>query len=132
MHKKTKGSIAELATALQLTKEGFTISFPFGENQRYDLVAERSGKFLRIQVKYSTPKNGTLRVNCQSSNNWSVRSYTSEDIDLIAVYDGLKGDIYFVESSKLKKNRILLRLQPTKNKQDKLIRYAKEFNKIRF
>lgn len=130
MHKKTKGSIAELAVAQILMKEGFVVSFPFGENQRYDVVAERSGRFWRIQVKYSTPKNETLRVNCRSSNNWSVRKYTSDEIDLIAVYDGRGGDVYFIECTDLKDNMITLRLEPTKNNQEKLIHYAGEFTRF--
>ena len=74
MHKKTKGSIAELAVAAELVKEGWHILVPYGENTRYDLVAEKDGRFVRIQVKYVTPKDGKLYVNCCSSNNWSVLS----------------------------------------------------------
>jgi Holliday junction resolvase-like predicted endonuclease len=132
MHKKTKGSIAELAVAQRLMKEGFAISFPFGENQRYDLIAERNGRFWRIQVKYSTPKNETLRVNCRSSNNWSVKKYTSDEIDLIAIYDGHGGEVYFVECSDFKDNMLTLRLQPTKNNQEKLIHHAGEFASFPF
>ncbi len=87
MHKKTKGSIAELAVAAHLMSDGWRVLLPYGENTRYDLVAEKDGKFMRVQVKYVTPKNGKLYVNCRSSNNWSVLPYTAQEIDLIAVYN---------------------------------------------
>ena len=69
MHKKTKGAIGELAVAAKLLKEGWNVLFPFGENNRYDLVGEKDGKFLKVQVKYVSPLNGALTVSCKSSNN---------------------------------------------------------------
>ena len=64
MHKKTKGSVAELFVAARLMNEGWRVLVPYGENTRYDLVGERDGKFVRIQVKYVHPKRGALYVNC--------------------------------------------------------------------
>ena len=127
MHKKTKGSIAEMAVAYRLLKMGWNILFPFGENNRYDLVAERNGKFVKVQVKYVTPRNGTLDVNCKSSNNWSVDKYTAKQIDFIAAYNSNSGEIYFVSSAKLNSSRIKLRMKPTKNKQRISINKAKDF-----
>ena len=49
---KTKGEIAETFVLANLIKEGFTVSLPYGENSRYDLVIETSKGFKRIQVKY--------------------------------------------------------------------------------
>ena len=87
MHKKTKGAIAEAAVATHLLSHGWNVLFPFGENHRYDLVAERNSRFIKIQVKYVTPKNGGLEVNCKSSNNWSVNKYTARQVDFIAAYN---------------------------------------------
>ena len=131
MHKKTKGSIAESAVATQLMKEGWHVLVPYGENTRYDLVAERDGRFLRIQVKYVTPNNGALYVNCQSSNNWSVLPYTAKEIDLIAVYDAVSGQVYYVPICSIRKSAMLLRLDPTKNNQKAKVRFAKDFSVLR-
>ena len=127
MHKKTKGVIAELSVAAKLLKGGWNVLFPFGENNRYDLVGEKNGKFLKVQVKYVTPSNGALRISCKSSNNWSVNKYTSKEIDFIAAYDSVSGDIYFVPSSKFKSSAIALRLDEARNKQKISINKAKEF-----
>ena len=131
MHKKTKGSVAELAVATRLMKEGWRVSFPYGENARYDLVAEREGRFVRIQVKYTTPKSGVLPVNCCSSNNWSVLQYTPEEIDIVAVYNSQDERIYFVPVTQLPKGHMKLRLDPPKNSQKVKVRYARDFGELR-
>lgn len=127
MHKKTKGSIAEMIVASRLMEKGWHVLFPFGENSRYDLVAEKDGEFLRIQVKYVTPRNGALEVNCRSSNNWSVDRYTKNQVDFIAAYNPKNKQVYFIPSSKFNANRITLRIEPSKNKQKINIKHAEEF-----
>ena len=126
MHKKRKGSIAELAVATRLMKEGWNVLVPYGENTRYDLVAERGDRFLRIQVKYSTPKDGRLYVNCRSSNNWSILPYTAKEIDVIAIYNVRDESISFVPVAKMRKSAMYLRLDPTKTNQRLRVRFAKE------
>ena len=131
MHKKRKGSIAELAVATRLMREGWNVLVPYGENTRYDLVAEKDGRFVRIQVKYVTPKDGKLYVNCQSSNNWAVLPYTAKEIDLIAAYDSSNGSVYYVPVAAMRKSAMVLRLDPTKNNQKAKVRFAKEFCELR-
>ena len=131
MHKKRKGSIAELAVATRLMKEEWHVLIPYGENTRYDLVAERDGKFVRIQVKYVTPKNGVLHVNCRSSNNWSILPYTAKEIDAIAIYESRTEAVYFVPIGSMRKSAMVLRLDPTRNRQKARVRFAKEFCELR-
>lgn len=128
MHKKTKGSIAEMVVAAKLMEKEWKVLFPFGENCRYDLVAEKDGKFVRVQVKYVTPRNGALDVGCKSSNNWNVDKYTAEQVDFIAVYDSQNKDVYFVPSSKFNSSSIILRLSKTKNNQRVGIKKAENFS----
>ena len=131
MHNKTKGSVAELAVAARLMQDGWRVLLPYGENTRYDLVAERDGRFLRVQVKYVTPKEGKLTVNCRSSNNWSVLPYTAAEIDVIAVYEAAGGAVYYVPVSRIRKNEMILRLAPTKNRQRSRVRFAADFSTLR-
>ena len=127
MHTKRKGSIAELAVAAALIKNSWHVLMPYGENTRYDLVAERDGRFVRIQVKYVTPKDGKLKVNCRSSNNWSTLSYTAREIDVIAAYDASSAAIYYVPVASIRKAEMNLRLAPTKNNQKAKVRFAEQF-----
>jgi len=131
MHKKEKGAIGELAVAAQLVRDGWQILFPYGENSRYDLVIERNGIFKRIQVKYSTPKNGVLRINCRSSNNWSVLPYTADQIDLYAVYDPIHREVFFIPVEETNKNLLNLRIENSKNGQRVGLRFAKDYREIK-
>lgn len=131
MHKKEKGVIGELAVAAHLAREGWQVLFPYGENCRYDLVIERNGIFKRVQVKYSTPKNGALRINCRSSNNWSVLPYTAEQIDMYAVYDSEHKDIFFIPIQETNTSVMNLRIAESKNNQQTNIRFAKDYREIK-
>ena len=130
MHTKTKGKIAEMMISAKLMELGWKVLLPFGENNRYDLVAEKEGKFIRIQVKYVTPTKGILDINCKSSNNWSILRYTPNEIDFIAVFDSVNHNIYFISVSKLNLSSIKLRLDPPKNNQRRKIKYAKDFENL--
>lgn len=130
MHIKTKGYIAELYVTARLIEDGWKVLNPIGENNRYDLVVEKKGKFIRIQVKYVTPKDGTLSVNCRSSNNWSVLHYSPEEIDVIAVFDAKNKLIYYIPVSEINRSLFKLRISPTKNKQKMKIHSAENYSKL--
>ncbi|MFH1046749.1 MAG: group I intron-associated PD-(D/E)XK endonuclease [Patescibacteria group bacterium] len=131
-NKKRCGDVAELQVASHLTKEGWQVLFPYGEYCRYDIVAEKHGRFIKVQVKYVTPKNGTLTINCKSSNNWSVKPYTKEEIDCIVAYDSLSEEIYFIDVKDIKKSELRLRLGPTRNNQKVGVRLADDYKNIPF
>jgi hypothetical protein len=127
MHIKTKGYVAELYVTARLIEDGWRVLNPVGENNRYDLVAEKKGRFIRIQVKYVTPKDGTLSVNCRSSNNWSVLHYSPEEIDVIAAFDAKDKSIYYIPVSEINHSLFKLRINPTRNKQKAKVHLAKDF-----
>mgnify|MGYP001291321766 CR=1 FL=1 len=127
MHTKQKGDIGQLIVATDLTRRGWNIAFPYGENIKYDLIAEKNGICRRVQVKAVTPKNGALRVNCRSSNNWSVRSYKPNDFEVLAAVDLKNQNVYFIPSDRIKKNLMNLRLSPAKNEQKININFAEDF-----
>lgn len=122
-----KGDIAELRVASHLIHHGWTVSLPVGARSRYDLVAERNGKFLRIQVKFVTPKKGGIDINCRSSNNWSVLHYSEKEIDTIAAFDGKTEQIYFIPVTKINYSSFKIRYDEPKNGQSRGIHLANEF-----
>ena len=117
IHIKTKSCIAEMYVVARLIGDGWKILNPIGENNRHDLIAERKGKFIIIQVKYVTPNNGVLNVNCRSNNNWSVLHYSSEEIDVIAVFNSENKSIYYIPVLDINHSLFKLRIKPAKNKQ---------------
>ena len=131
LSKKTKGVIAELAVAKRFMQDGYKVLFPYGENHQYDLVAEKAGRFIRVQVKYATPRKGALEINCRSSNNWSVLHYTQKDIDLIAAYNASNERIYFIPVKEINHSLFILRLEPSKNNQKSKIHLAEHFSELK-
>lgn len=58
MNSKRKGEISEAVVISELLKRNLTVSVPFGENARYDLVVDDDGDFERVQCKTGSLKNG--------------------------------------------------------------------------
>jgi hypothetical protein len=48
---KVAGDITEAVVLAEFLRAGFPVCVPFGDNQRYDLVVEAGGRFLRVQCK---------------------------------------------------------------------------------
>ena len=48
MNTKTKGNIGEAIILAEFVKRGIQVSIPFGDNARYDLIAEFNGKLNKI------------------------------------------------------------------------------------
>lgn len=71
MNSKMKGNIAEAVALSEFTKRNIQVSIPFGDNARYDLIAEFSDKLNRIQVKYcdSFSENESAICICESKRN---------------------------------------------------------------
>jgi Holliday junction resolvase-like predicted endonuclease len=125
---KLKGDIAEAFVTYTLREKGFNVLIPWGEDARYDLVSEKNGVFKRIQVKYVTPKDGTLLVSFRSSNNYSIIHYSSKDVDIIAAYSSEQKKVYFIPlGSVSNRHSCKLRLTPTKNKQKKFVIPASKY-----
>lgn len=125
---KQKGDIAEAFVTYLLKQNGFNVLIPWGEDNRYDLVSEKNGVFKRIQVKYASPKDGTVEVRIRSCNNYNVIHYSPKDIDIIAVYSSKQNKVYFLSLRNIKNRSICkLRLSPNKNNQKKFIVMASEY-----
>lgn len=128
--KKAQGSIGEAMVMSEALRRGYQVALPFGEDWRYDLIVLRKGKLDRVQCKYTCSNGDIVTVRCRSLNNWNTIIYCQNDIDWLAVYDLTTDRCYFIPSTMLgDKGRasINLRLTPTKNKQKKLILWAKDF-----
>ena len=54
---KQKGNLTELQCITAFYENGYAVSIPYGENSRYDFIADIYGKLIRIQVKTSSIKD---------------------------------------------------------------------------
>ncbi len=131
---KRKGDCAELMVAADLSRRGHRVALPFGEDWDYDLIVEREGRLERVQVKFATGNGSVVPVRCRSHSltNGKVRSvkrYTSETIDWLAVYDPTSDRCFYIPAAVLGEGRNMLhiRLVPARNGQQAGIHFADDY-----
>lgn len=141
LHSKNKGNLTEMQCMAAFMAENCGVSIPFGDNSKYDFIADVGGQLLKIQVKTASPSKKaenavsfscrSTHLNCKGVQN--VR-YTKEEIDYFATY--YQGQCYLVPVSECSAEKTL-RFQPPKNGQQNKITYAyeyalhKQLNKLR-
>ena len=126
---KTKGDASEMRVILALVEAGYAISLPFGENHRYDLIADDGSRLLRVQVKTGRLRGGVIKYSCSSSHahrGGYRRSYFGE-VELLAVYCPDTRKVYLLPESQFVATQSHMRVQPPKNNIKKGIRWAQHF-----
>lgn len=129
---KQKGNLTELQCLTALYEQGCHVSLPYGENSRYDMIADVNGKLLKIQVKTSSLKNkddeNVIEFSCRStrvnSQGCVSNRYTEEEIDFFATF--WKGKCYLVPVNECSVTKAL-RFAPPKNGQIKGITFAVDY-----
>ncbi len=124
---KQKGDTAEAYLAYTLKQNGFNVLIPWGEDVRYDLVSEKNGIFKRIQVKHIKPRNGVLEVRFRSCNNHKVIHYSSNEVDIVAIYNEEGKKVYFIPLADAGRKGYKLRLTPAKNNQKKFVTLSTKY-----
>ena len=123
MNSKNKGNIGEAIALAEFTKRQIQVAIPFGDNARYDLIAEFNGKLNKIQVKYcgQITENNSFICPCVSSTNHTTNKYLStyeNDVDYMAFYLAAIDKLLLVPIEQLEgKKTITFRLEPPKNSQ---------------
>ena len=129
---KSKGDMSELRVAIALTNAGYAVSKPFGENQRYDLIADDGDRLHRVQVKTGRVRRGVVKFSCSSTHghrrtgNLATRPYTGQ-IEFLAVYCPDSGKVYVIPEAELTRSAINLRLVAPRNNMAKTIRWASRY-----
>ena len=107
------GTDGELAVAAKMAQLGYNISFPIGSTP-YDLIAEKDGGCIRVQVKSASfRKKGSYKVNL-SRGRLNKGFYDKSMCDVIVAYvpysrdyEGIHEDGFYVitvkEIQRLKK-----------------------------
>lgn len=133
MNSKTKGQISEARALYEFQKYGIPVCIPWGDNERYDLIAEFNGKFNRIQVKtVNEEQNGSLCCYTRSSTNHTTNKNLSTyegQVDYFVFVNHTYDLIAIVPIEEIgKAQQIRLRLIPPANGQNKGIRYFSDFS----
>lgn len=127
--------MSEAVILAEFLKAGFPVLLPFGDNQRYDMVIEVSGRFLGVQCKTAFRAGGDgscIRFNAHSGGFGPGDSVTSRsqpyrgEADLFAVYSPETNQAYVLAVDECPVTDVWLRLTPTRNGQQLRIRWAEE------
>ncbi len=133
MHeKKEKGDVGVAFTIARLTELGWSVCIPLKEHASYDLIAEKGGECMTIQVRYTSPKNGALKVKLKNSWADSHGNHTKnrkvEDFDVLAIFCPTSKTVFFLQGQDFENStQVNLRLSKTKNNQAKNVRMAEDF-----
>lgn len=124
---RTQGIV--LATFLRMGK---VVLLPFGDNQRYDLVIDEGGTFLRIQCKTARLVSGGDAIKFETASSYvhrgGIKKHYRGEADYFAVYSPDTGKVYLLSVNDVGKAGCMLRLKPTTaNRQQKGIRWAKDY-----
>ena len=127
-HPKDVGERSEACVLASLLKGGKVVLQLFGDNQRYDLVVDEAGKFVRIQVKTGRIKNGavTFQPGSRAGGKGKRLGYAGQ-ADIFAVYCPDNDSVYLVPVEDVGMNLASLRISPPKDGRTKTIRWAKDY-----
>lgn len=133
MNSKTKGQLSEARALYEFQKYHIPVCLPWGDNERYDMIAEFDGKFNRIQVKTSNEEeNGAVCCWARSSTNHTTNKNLSSyegQVDYFVFVNQTYDLIALVPIEELEgKKSIRLRLTPPANGQTKGIRYFSDYS----
>ena len=131
---KKLGNLTELQCMTYLYGLGYSISIPFGNADKYDLILDIDGKLYKIQVKHSSEyidSNGEveyIKFKCtwQSHNTtgYSRNKYQENEVDFFATF--YNGQCYLVPVSECSIEK-RLRIKPPKNNQQKGISFLEDY-----
>ncbi len=95
---KHRGEWTELIFMSRVTERGFNATKPWGDSARYDVAVERSGHFLRVQVKSTiSHKLDGYIVTIKSRTQ---QNYTCHQVDFFAIYV-IPEDIWYILPAKI-------------------------------
>lgn len=114
----------------ELVRRGYSVLVPFGVNQRYDVVLDQGGRFLRAQCKTGRLRNGVVLFPARSirsnMNKTLIRDYIG-DVEIFLVYCPETDRIYSVPVEDATTTTCTLRVDPTRNGQQRMVRWARDY-----
>jgi len=131
---KAIGEHSEAIIIAKLLEVGYGVLTPFGDNLRYDLIIEDADDNLhRIRCKtgWMDEEKTVIKFATASSYNHTMqnkgwKNYRGQ-IEYFTVYCPVNRGIYLIPIEHTAGTQMSLRLEPTKNKQEKNVRWAKDY-----
>ena len=136
--KKQLGELSQAHITARLLEVGYIVLSPYGDGSRYDLVIEDTeGKFWRVQCKTAWMEDegasiqfAATSLRSRSTNGkvtYSRAAYVGQ-VDYFAVYSHELHKTYLIPASHIgNATRMRLRVSPSKNNQERGVKWAKEY-----
>lgn len=110
---KTRGDETESKALHELIAAGYTVSVPFGDNEKYDLIVDDAGELYRIQCKTAWQNSdSTIRFNTHSQTTrdgeYHERTYDG-DVDAFLVRNPEDGSLYWIDIDDASEQKMALR-----------------------
>jgi hypothetical protein len=132
---KAIGERSQAHIIARLLDVGYNVLMPYGDNTRYDVVIEDAdGQFLRVQCKTGRSNGEYIEVAPASlyyhtragRTTHGSKSYHGQ-VDYFAVFCPETRGVYLIPVDHAGVSQMSLRLVPTKNKQEKNVRWAQDY-----
>lgn len=126
---KKKGNLTEMQCMAAFMAQNCGVNIPYGDNSKYDFIADVDGHLLKIQAKTSSLKDeNAIKFSCRSThvNCSGVKNikYNESEIDYFATYWNNKCYLIPVAECSVEK---VLRFAPPKSGQLKGITFAVDY-----
>jgi hypothetical protein len=124
------GSTTEAIVLSAYLRSGFQVSVPFSKLAAYDLIVDTGKRLLKVQAKTAWIRAGCMNYHSRRRVGGSYndrRAYEDGEIDYFAVYCPQTNSLFVIPAEGHGKAG-MLRIEPTKNNQKKMVKWAKDFS----
>ncbi|MCY7347084.1 MAG: hypothetical protein LH614_12785 [Pyrinomonadaceae bacterium] len=127
-----KGTLGEAAVCKDLLRLGYNVFLEFGNHSKVDLIVlDENFNTIKIQIKAVNSENESVSVysvkTCLNPKYNSI--YTTEQVDVFAVYVIDKDLVFYVSAKEILQNgkSSKFRFSSSKNGQKKFVRFVEEY-----
>lgn len=135
MDTKQIGNLTELQCITRFYELGYSVSIPYGDSNKYDMILDCNGKLYRLQCKHANIimendkiSHIKIKTSWQSgytkTSQYHTNKYTDKDIDYFVTF--FQGKNYLIPVNQCSTEKIL-RILPTKNGQTKGVSFLKDY-----
>jgi hypothetical protein len=112
---KDVGDRTEAKVVHELIAAGYSVSIPFGDNDKYDIIVDVVGSLFRVQCKTAWQnKPGTIRFNTHSQTTRDGEYFEEnyeEAVDAFLVHYPGNGKLYWVDIEDATTQKMELRFE---------------------
>jgi hypothetical protein len=122
-----RGNAAEAAVLTAFVRADLHVYVPFGEGSPCDLLVERGDELFRVQVKCGRVRRGASSSTRAARTTGAGRLSYVGRADVFGVHVPALDQVFVVPVGDVARYRGYLRLAPTRNNQQRGVRYAADY-----